>query len=149
GNFLNRVLTLAKDMTWTQKPVIDASIQQGIRELVAARQHLSACEFKAYVAKLLAVAAIGNKYIDTNKPWTLDRKSAEYQNVIGNALCLVIGIAIAIVPLIPETAIKLQKMLGVSIAQWDEDLTSQIADTVTQAHVEGVAPLFKKLELQQ
>ncbi|MCR4326304.1 MAG: methionine--tRNA ligase [Candidatus Roizmanbacteria bacterium] len=148
GNFLNRVLTLAQDMTWTQKPVIDTSIQQGITELITARQHLSACEFKAYVARLLAAAAIGNKYIDTQKPWKLDRKSVEYQSVIGNALCLVVGIAIAVVPLIPETATKLQQMLGVSIAQWEEDLTSQIAGIVTQAHVEGVAPLFKKLELQ-
>ncbi len=147
GNFLNRVLTLAKDLSWTQAPTVDDSIQQGIADILAARQHLSACEFKAYVARLLAAAAIGNKYIDTQKPWKLDKASTEYQNVIGNALYLVIGLGIAIVPLIPETASKLQRMIGVSISTWEEDLTSQIASMVTQARVEGVAPLFKKLEL--
>jgi methionyl-tRNA synthetase len=94
--------------------------------------------------KAWSLASFGNKYIDDHTPWTLAKegKTEELSKVLGNLTQLLVYIAAAIHPFIPEASDKIQDLLGIEITSLDS-LDSLVKKGMK---IKTGEPLFKKLE---
>jgi methionyl-tRNA synthetase len=103
-------------------------------------------DFKAAVDTMMALAAFGNNYIQTNAPWKLiktDRDAA--RNVILNCLQIVKALALVIEPVIPVKADAIWKGLGYT----DQVQAHSVREGLHGIEPAGLAPpkpLFEKIE---
>lgn len=149
GNFINRTLTLAKDLDCSTLAIDPTSnvLTTVVDAITSGAAHLSKTEFKAYIEQITRLAEWGNKYLAETKPWSLDRTSPEFSDVISAALVAVAGLAIMLPPLLPDASTNLQAQLGVSIANWPDAPTETLVSLVPSFHITNVKPLFSKVEL--
>ncbi len=106
-------------------------------------------EFKGAVDAIMALAAFGNTYIQTNAPWKLiktDRDAAA--QVITNCVQIVKAVALLIEPVMPEKAQECWTMLGHSDKLADHPI-SEAAEPVVQTCILPPAPLFTRMEEPQ
>jgi methionyl-tRNA synthetase len=141
GNFINRVLKLSESVDFAQLKV---ETESGVQSEVAATEqavtkHLDNCEFKLYAQSLINLARFGNEYIAKNEPWKLAKSDREaYRQVMGNAMQIVLALMSAMKPLIPESAKRLENLLGLS----GKDKKPQLTDV----KVIKTEPLFAKID---
>ena len=146
GNYINRVLTLSKELTFS-KAKIDSEVKKNLTKIDECKELLNKCEFKLYCQKILELADFGNKYIDKQSPWKLDKNSQEYQSILANGLLIILGLLLVIKPLIPTTVDKLAKMLGVEIEEWpDKEIIEFLKELLTKVKITNPAPLFAKID---
>jgi len=152
GNFLNRVLSLAKKKKGFLKENIEKEVKKKVEKyLTQARNFLLKCDFKSYVRTLLKIAQFGNKYLEKTSPWRLERDSKEFEKIITNALFLVLALHLASQPLIPQSNEKLRKLLGIKkIETWPEKNTTEyLAKFLSQINIKKVERLFKKIDIDE
>lgn len=146
GNFINRVLTLAQNIN-PKAEQLDLEVKNQIQQTLRnAKSHLEKTEFKLYCQTIIELASYGNKYIDNQKPWHLDKNSVEYNRALSNGLLIVLALQAMLKPLIPETISKLEKLTGVKFSRWPnlETLIKNLDDI----KLSETKPLFVKLDLE-
>ncbi len=148
GNFVYRTLFFAhKEFSGIPDlPTDDAifiEIKQSLSGIDAAMKEY---EFKGAIDSMMALAAFGNNYIQTNAPWKLiksDRDAAK--QVIRNCLTLVNALALLAEPVIPQKAQSIWEALGNSDAISGHSI--QEALTEPKGHpLPSPKPLFEKLD---
>jgi methionyl-tRNA synthetase len=107
GNFVYRTLYFAQK-EWEGIPggVVDPAITAEIEKcLTTVNGYMQEYEFKGAVDSIMALAAFGNTYIQTNAPWKLiktDRAAAA--QVIKNCVQITKALALLLEPVMPATA---------------------------------------------
>jgi methionyl-tRNA synthetase len=148
GNFVYRTLFFAhKEFkgipTGEVDPAIIAEIEKCITNVDAFMQDY---EFKGAVDAIMALAAFGNTYIQTNAPWKLiktDRAAAT--QVIKNSIQIVKALALLFEPVMPKKAQECWAMLGYNDQVADHPI-SEATLIVPEANLKAPTPLFVKME---
>ena len=151
GNFVYRTLYFAQK-EWEGIPggAVDPAITAEIEKCLAnVNRYMQEYEFKGAVDSIMALAAFGNTYIQTNAPWKLiktDRAAAA--QVIKNCVQITKALALLLEPVMPATAQECWKQLG-----YNDQVASHPISYATQPVPEGVIkaprPLFVKMEEDQ
>lgn len=106
GNLVSRTLTLV------EKNCPDIAFES--KELASIAPYIENLAFDRALTEIWQEVARLDGVIDTKKPWELAKagKSEELQSVLGEVLSGISAIAAALVPLLPETAQKIQELLS-------------------------------------
>ncbi|WP_457553448.1 methionine--tRNA ligase [Desulfobacula sp.] len=123
GNLFSRVLSMNQRYFNGEVEGRDKKIEQEMnlslapdanRAIKEFKQAMALCEFHKGVGAIWQFISTMNKYIDTNKPWTLARDEANTP-ILGTVLYnLIEGLRLVsclIYPIMPQTALKMQKTL--------------------------------------
>jgi methionyl-tRNA synthetase len=151
GNFVYRTLFFAqKEFGGVPGGTVDPAILQEVEKSLATVDLLmKEYEFKGAVDAMMALAAFGNTYIQTNAPWKqvkTDRAAAA--QVIKNCVQIAHALALLIEPVMPAAAQKCWEQLGHS----DDVGSHPIRDALIPMPEEGLpapVPLFTKMEDEQ
>ncbi len=148
ANFINRVLKLSEGLNFTQVESCSPDVAKAVEKyIVSAWNKLANCQFKQYCHTVIELADYGNKYINKEAPWKLDKKSQEYKRVLLNNLFIVLSLSLTIEPLIPKTNKKLQHMLGIKIDKWvRENVVEYLSSKLAQIKLNNPEPLFTKID---
>ncbi len=149
GNFIFRTLKLAEGLA-LQKIAPDTKIVQSAADyLKQVKSELELCHFKKYAELLLELSSLGNKYLSEQTPWTLKKTDpAKANEVLATALKIVAALALAIKPLIPDTADKLAKMINWDLSVWPEDEVAALEQAGKEIKLGELAPLFARVDLE-
>jgi len=151
GNFLYRTLYFAhKEFGGVPAGTVDPAIIAEIEKCTkSVDEQMQAYEFKGAVDTVMALAAFGNTYIQTNAPWKLiktDRAAAA--QVIKNSIQIAKALSLLIEPVMPTKAQESWAQLGytdkVAAHRVDEGV-----EIVPERQVPTPAPLFARLEEKQ
>jgi methionyl-tRNA synthetase len=151
GNFMYRTLFFAhKEFGGVPGGTVDPAILAEIEKCQkSVDAQMQAYEFKGAVDTVMALAAFGNTYIQTNAPWKLiktDRAAAA--QVIKNGIQIAKALALLIEPVMPVKAQECWAQLGytdtVAPHRVDEG-----TETVPERQIPAPAPLFAKLDEKQ
>ena len=99
-------------------------------------------EFKGAVDAMMALAAFGNTYIQTNAPWKLiktDREAAA--RVIKNCIQIAKAVALLLEPVMPSKAQECWEMLGYSDKVSDHPLSDAVLQ-IPETCIRVPAPAF-------
>jgi len=151
GNFVYRTLFFAqKEFGGVPKGTVDPAITAEIeKSLAIVDQYMQDYEFKGAVDSIMALAAFGNTYIQTNAPWKLiktDRDAAA--QVICNAIQVVKALALLIEPVMPETAGRCWTQLGYTSMVAKHPISDALVPAEERA-LQPPVPLFAKMEEDQ
>ena len=135
GNFIHRVLTFAQKnfgnkYRLTPSRAAQTRIDQAIKKNA---DHLEKGEFRYALKEVVELAAFGNQYIDKYQVWNVikeDKKKAKA--VVVDALAIIDALQTLLYPFVPESAKKLEKILGGK------------KGSITLAS--SIKPLFKKID---
>ena len=154
GNLLNRIIGMAYkyfDGKVTSKDVekyFSAELNEA-REIVTnlEKTYLWKMQIHKFLEELWKVLSIGNKAIDTYKPWELmkngeEEKAAALIGLIANLLAMV---AVNLHAVMPKTTNKIAKSLGFEI---NSDTFKSIMEgkLLDDFVIEKIPPLFPKIE---
>ena len=117
--------------------------------LAVARKHVDSQNMKAMCESIIAVAKLGNKYIDVQAPWTLVKKgdTERFHAVIYVLAECVRKIAVLLQPITPASSAALLDQLGVgSDLRTFESLSRRIAPGT---RIGEVKPVFPRLEREE
>lgn len=147
GNFINRTVTLAKDIDWSKPFAVTAEVEEQINsQLIACKEAGQDVELKKYIEELLKLADFGNKYLAKNEPWKIRKTdAAKFTQIIGDALMITLTLQALITPVIPDTAKKMGDMLGVSVKTWP-DSTDTLVDLLHSLKISKPSPLFSQID---
>jgi len=118
GNFVHRVLSFSQanfnghfDISEPEiAPEVKKIIRKTIKEAVS---HLEKGEFRFSLQEIVELATFGNQYIDKNQAWNLIRKNPEKaKKIVKNSLCIIDSLRLLLYPFLPESAEKLNNILG-------------------------------------
>lgn len=151
GNLANRILVFLQNHCQGKAPIapLDPTFEIRLKELAQEiRQAYSHFQLRKAASLIMEIAAAGNVYFDTQKPWqlakTLETRPQMEVVLHGCLHCLKI-LALASSPILPETAQKLWEMIGfqTQLAQenWDKVLQMSIPTALPKPSV-----LFKRVE---
>ncbi|MDO8743424.1 MAG: methionine--tRNA ligase [Candidatus Azambacteria bacterium] len=121
GNLVARVLALAqKGKIKIQKNSRVAGSRQAgkifISEIKKVEksldQSIANFKFNEALEHIWRLASLGDKYIDSKKPWALKSSSKEFKEIIGSLLFLISEIGKLSLPFLPETAGKIAKHIS-------------------------------------
>jgi len=148
GNFINRVLSLSKDIEDFDKTDLNEKVLKDLKKMINnCYQNVAKCECKLFAQSVINLADYGNKYLNVQSPWKLEKTSSEYKKVMTNALAIVLAINLVAKPLIPTTMEKLSKMIGVGFDQWliGKEI-DQIKKSLAKIKITNIKPLFNKID---
>jgi methionyl-tRNA synthetase len=147
GNFINRTLKLAENLNFSDlevtediKKIIHEYLKDGLGENL-----IQDCRFKNYAENILSISAGGNFYLSRGIPWKIKEEDPkQYKEIMFGAIAITIALATMLRPITPDTAKKLETMLGIEIESWpDEKMIIELAKKVKITNTET---LFKKIE---
>nr|WP_319539754.1 methionine--tRNA ligase [uncultured Methanospirillum sp.] len=148
GNFVYRSLHLShKQFGGIPDVPVDPSVQEKIAETLDTVSTLvESYDFKGAVDAILALAAYGNTYVQTNEPWKLAKTDlSAMARVMRNSLQISKALTLLIEPVMPDRAEKLWTQLGMTTplakAGFDEALVDLVPGSVPQPTI-----LFEKLD---
>ena len=108
GNLMARILTLAQK--GKIKPCRNKNFASEIAKIKKdSEQSISEFKFNEALEKIWRLIALGDKYIDVQKPWILESDSKKFKEIIGHLLFLLSGIDELLIPFMPETAVQIAK----------------------------------------
>ncbi len=130
GNFANRVLKFIQSRFVGAVPeVVESKVSELERRvfddvkntlskmLVALERY----EFRKATEEMMNIARLGNKYFDEGKPWVWIKEDREKAGVVINTCVQILRVlAVAMYPFMPDSAVKLWKMLGEKDSITDE-----------------------------
>ena len=151
GNFVYRTLFFAqKEFAGIPPGPVDPAIMDEIAKTIKNVDSLMRdYEFKGAVDAIMALAAFGNTYIQTNAPWKLiktDRAAAA--QVIKNSVQIVKALSLLIQPAMPDAAERCWTMLGFTDRAADHPVSDAL-HPVPEICISAPAPLFAKMEDDQ
>lgn len=153
GNFVNRTLVLTHKFYAGKVPSFDYR-EEGFDEASAAMQILQSKDriessmdqfrFREALFEMMEVARMGNKFLADHEPWKLiktnEKKTAAIMNI---ALQICANLSVLMKPFLPDSAAKMEGMLGKSF-EW-QDIGSMLLmkenDIIGEA-----ALLYEKIE---
>ncbi|MFH1392262.1 MAG: methionine--tRNA ligase [bacterium] len=140
GNFINRSLTLAKNLNFKNNLNLNLKIEKKVSQsLSQAKVALGNCQFRKYLETILDLSDFGNKYIAQKKPWALKNN----KQVIFNCGFIVLALCALIKPLMPNAYKNLSSMLNLKIDFWPE--IKILKKLVYKIKIKQNKPLFKKI----
>lgn len=153
GNFIHRVLSFTHKNFGKIPPYIkekeeDKKILNEIEEIYEAiGSFIEKCQFKEGMKRIMKIAQIGNRYINSMEPWKLIKEDVDRcKSVMHTCLRIVKILAFATAPYMPKTADKIWKMLGhedsIHNHRWMEAL-----EELRENEIVKPMPLFKKIEI--
>ena len=148
GNFVYRTLFFAhKEFGGIPDvPVREEVLAEIKRSLDSVDSSLREYEFKTAIDGMMALAAYGNNYIQTNAPWKLiktDRNAAA--QVIKDCLILVRALSLVFEPVIPAKAQEIWEMLGNNDQIQDHPIRESLND-ISPGALPAPRPVFSRLE---
>ncbi len=152
GNFVNRAIVLTHKYFNGIVPAAGALQDidnETFAEVKAIKQRLSEAietfHFRDALREAMAIARLGNKYLQDTEPWKLAKTDMpRVATILNTALQLCADIAIAFEPFMPFTSRKLAGMLSLNDFDWDLlGKTDIIADGTALA---SPVLLFDKIE---
>ncbi|MEM1136555.1 MAG: methionine--tRNA ligase [Bacteroidota bacterium] len=126
GNFVNRTMVLTHKYFNGEVPVRGELVKydQDVIDMVAeipekVESLIMQYKFREALAEAIKLARIGNKYLADTEPWKLFPQDPEIVKTILN-ICLQItaNLGVVLQPFLPDTAERIQFMLGVSNVNW-------------------------------
>ncbi len=115
-----------------------------VERLPAIRAAYAANDAAQALRLIMALADEANKYIDERKPWVIAKREgadAELQGVCTQGLNLFRVLALALAPVLPATASRIEDFLGAPLARWED------ADAPLLAHrIQPYQPLFTRID---
>ena len=156
GNFVNRVLTLAKGQDLSK--FTEKDLRSDVLEIVTSTftncyEYLDGCRFRDYLNEVLKLSEFGNILMSDLEPWKLkDNGHKEFSTVIANLTFIVYSLGRLITPLLPETSKKLLSQLGLSEQTGLSELAGLKEELVREfSSIKVTSPqaLFIKLEKEQ
>lgn len=119
GNLVNRILVISQKYMGGKVPKIyrdeetEAMIRQAWREYDTSMEQF---DFKAALESCLNLVYFSNRFINDQEPWKLFKENRNrFYQVLSILLEVLANISLMIFPFIPKTALKIQKILGVSV----------------------------------
>ncbi len=152
GNFVNRAIVLTHKYFDGKVPAA-TDLQQidrdAFAELAQIKQSLSenldTFHFRAALQDAMAIARLGNKYLQETEPWKLAKTDMErVATVLNVSLQLCANIAVACEPFLPFMSQKLCRMLSLTDLSWDQVGSQSLlpaGTAIAQAEL-----LFEKIE---
>ncbi len=148
GNFVYRSVHLShKQFGGIPDVPVDQAVKEKIAEtLTTVSALVESYDFKGAVDAILALAAYGNTYVQTNEPWKLAKTDLPAMAlVMRNSLQIAKALALLIEPVMPDRAEKLWAQLGMTTplaeAGFDEALVDLVPGSLPQPTI-----LFEKLD---
>ena len=151
GNFVYRTLFFAhKEFDGVPSCPVDPAILAEIeKSLVTVDGYMRAYEFKGAVDAIMALAAFGNTYIQTQAPWKLIKTDRDASaQVIRNCIQIAQAVTLLIEPVMPAKAQECWTMLGYTDTVADHPL-SDATCPVPVASIKAPSPLFVKMDEDQ
>jgi methionyl-tRNA synthetase len=151
GNFVYRTLFFAhKEFKTVPSCPVDPAITAEIeKSLATVDGYMKEYEFKGGVDAIMALAAFGNTYIQTQAPWKLIKTDRDASaRVIRNCIQIAHAVALLIQPVMPQKAQECWAMLGYTDNIADHplsDATLPVPETV----IRPPSPLFARMEEEQ
>ena len=109
GNFVSRVLTLSEKSDVKSLPKnFAAAIKKTEKNI---EKFIGEFKFNESLVAIWQLIALGDKYVDDKKPWTLPFDSAEFKKTIGPLLFLISEISQLLLPFLPETSEKIDDVI--------------------------------------
>lgn len=153
GNFINRSLTLAKDISIGKKINLDKKIiSQSNKSYKKIIKSLSEVHFKDYYNEFVNFSGFANRYISLQKPWSLkETDPKKFQEIMLNCLYLVLCLDLFSKPVLTKGSIKIENMLGITIDSWpkENNLEQFLKKTLIQVKINNIFPLYQKIEKEQ
>jgi methionyl-tRNA synthetase len=149
GNFLYRALYFAKqNFNGVPQGKASDAVQQRIQKTVeAVIDGLNEYELKKVADEVMALAAYGNEYFQSNKPWELIKKDkTKCQEVIINSLTLAKAIAVLIEPIMPSVAEKVWHQFGMSSNIHEIELGEALKPLKEGSKLGDVIPVIVKID---
>ncbi len=115
GNLMARILTLAQrgGLSARGGSAYGGKNKFFASEIAKAKKDLDGTilsfKFNESLERIWQLVALGDKYIDSKKPWALKPNSKEFKEIIGSLLFLISEIGELLIPFLPETADKIAK----------------------------------------
>jgi len=119
GNFVNRVFVLSHKYfggNLTLKSS-DESLQEKAQQLVDnVDESIHAFRFREGLASAMNVSRLGNEYLATTEPWKLMKTNEqEVEQILANAVLLIVKLISASKPFLPKTASKLEEAIQIEV----------------------------------
>ncbi len=153
GNFVNRTLTLAKDIKVSDNVNLDKELtSQSEKSFSRIWKALENNHFKDYYTEFVNFSSFANKYISVQKPWSLKETDPnKFKDIISNCLYLVLCLDLFSKPILTKGTVKLEEMLGINISLWptNKKLVSFIKGLLTHINISTITPLYQKIEKEQ
>lgn len=157
GNFTNRILSFT---TSKFDGIIPSAGNSGSEELdlqnALADQineistHYEEMEFRKAAAATRALWAIGNEYLTKTAPWSSIKTNTDRASVaVRTALNLIPLFALASLPIIPDTAEKMLKAVGMTLSKrdWPEKSNFNGLDILPRGEkVNNPGPMFTRID---
>lgn len=157
GNFTNRILSFT---TSKFDGIIPSAGNSGSEELdlqnALADQineistHYEEMEFRKAAAATRALWAIGNEYLTKTAPWSSIKTNTDRASVaVRTALNLIPLFALASLPIIPDTAEKMLKAVGMTLSKrdWPEKSNFNGLDILPRGKkVNNPGPMFTRID---
>jgi methionyl-tRNA synthetase len=118
GNLLNRTLTMTEKYFEGNVPKVGRRGEELRKNAQLLDGEISRMipdfEFSAALSRIWEVVGMANKFIEESKPWALakEKKTEELASVIYSLLEVLRVTAVSISPFMPETAIRINRQLG-------------------------------------
>ena len=146
GNFIYRTLLFAHRK---YRAIPEGEIEPKVREEVenaieAIREGLDGYEFKKIADAVIALAAYGNRYLQTSEPWNIIEEDPEgARQTIHNCLWIAKALAVLMEPVMPGKAGALLDQLGESSR--DIPLVEALEPLRAGTPLKKPAPLFEQI----
>lgn len=155
GNFVNRTVVLTHkyfDGMVPESGLLGAADKQTLESLRAFPEiighNIEQYHFREALVQLMNLARMGNRYLTGEEPWKVIKEDPQRAATVLN-VCLQIcaGMAILSEPFLPFTARKLQMMLNIQPAGWEDG--GNTAHLKAGHQINAAELLFEKIEDSQ
>jgi len=127
GNFVNRAMVLTHKYFGGAVPPAGELLSvdsAALAEIASIKEALTAelegFHFREAQKEAMAIARLGNKYLQETEPWKLAKTDpGRVATILNTALQIAGNLAVAMEPFLPFTADKLMAMLSIPAAEWD------------------------------
>lgn len=166
GNLFNRVLTLAKDVDFSNYSVDDVSSRErhtafssmeDVENIVnetfsSTHESLEYCRYKSYLTSVISLSSFANYFMSIRTPWKHKESNKEwFEKSMFNLMIMVVELAYLLVPLLPNATQKIFLDLGLNLPKsWpskNEDFLEYFCELVKGVKVQNASPLFAKIDL--
>lgn len=153
GNFVNRVLTLARSINFSvfsSADVHEEVAEKIIETFEMCYGHLDSCEFKEYLTNVLALSGFGNSFMSKYEPWKLkETNQKEFETIMFNLTLIVISLGLLVEPLLYTASKKLFESLGLganlNLPELDKVIETLVS-YIKSIKISSISPLFTKIE---
>jgi methionyl-tRNA synthetase len=157
GNLLSRCTAMVSkyfDGVLPQAQDKHAEVDKDLIELCKERmqavdQHMDDLAFNKALMSIWEIISAGNRYIDTNAPWTLAKDESQRERlgtVMYNLIEAIRLVGLSIEPFMPETGDKIKDTLGLSGEEGLENLSTW-GLMQPGTNIKKAPPLFPRIEL--